>query len=117
MTINNWPLTDRPREKMLSKGAKNVSDAELLAIFLRTGAPGKSALDIARDLLNEYGSLKKLFSQGPKQFFKQKGIGAAKYAMLMAALELGCRYYEEEVFHNKSLNNSDSTKRFIQARL
>lgn len=117
MTIANWPLSDQPREKIFLQGAKNLSDAELLAIFLRTGVRGKTALDIARELLNEYGSLKKIFSAEPKQLFLKRGLGKAKYAMLKAAIELGRRYLEEDIRAGKLLNNSDLTKRFLINRL
>src|SRR5438067_2159444 len=105
MTIANWPISDQPREKIFSVGAKNLTDAELIAIFLRTGVRGRTALDIARDLLTEYGSLKKLFGVDPEQLLKQQGLGKAKYAMLKAALELGRRYFEEDICLGKPLNN------------
>lgn len=117
MTITNWPVSDQPREKIFSIGAKNLTDAELIAIFLRTGVPGKSAVDIARGLLTEYGSLKKLFSVDPAQLLKQRGLGKAKYAMLKAALELGRRYFEEEVFLGNPLNSIQLIKRFLFNRM
>lgn len=117
MTIANWPTSDQPREKILLRGAKNLSEAELLAIFIRTGVRGKTALDIARELLSEYGSLKKLFNTDPEQLLKQPGFGKAKYAMIKAAIELGCRYLEEEIPRGKPLTNSQLTKRFLSHRL
>lgn len=117
MTINKWPINERPREKLLAMGAKHLTDAELIAIFLRTGIRGKTALDISRELLMEHGTLKKLFS-AEFQYLRQKpGLGSAKLAMLKAALELGRRYLEEELILGDTLNNSETTKRFLANRL
>ncbi len=114
MTIANWPLAERPREKLLLYGEKNLSDAELLAIFFCTGTRGKTALDLARELLKEYGGLKKL---ADADSIKKKGLGKAKYAMLKAAVELGRRYLEEDVPIGELLTNSHLTKRFLANRL
>ncbi|OAI49185.1 hypothetical protein AYO45_00360 [Gammaproteobacteria bacterium SCGC AG-212-F23] len=117
MTIANWPINEQPQEKLLEYGAKHLSDAELLAIFLRTGIRGKTALDIARELLQECGDLKKLCSMEAHYFFQKKGLGKAKYAMLKAALELGKRFLYEELPRGTPLKNSIETKRFLQSRL
>jgi len=117
MTIANWPLTERPREKLLLHGVKNLSNAELLAIFFCTGTRGKTALDIARELLREYGGLKKIAAADPALLFQKKGFGKAKYAMLKAAIELGRRYLEEDLPVGESLANSQLTKRFLANRL
>ncbi len=117
MTIAHWPLDEQPREKILLHGAKHLSDTELIAIFLRTGVRGKSAVEIARELLCEHGSLKNLFNADPNQLFQKKGLGKAKYAMLKAALELGRRYLEEDITLGEPLNNSLLTQRFIINRL
>ena len=117
MTINNWPLAERPREKLLTHGSKHLSDAELIAILLQTGTRGKTALDIARELLAEFGSLKKLFNTDQHSLDKFPGLGAAKYAMLKAALELGRRYFEEPLPLGETLNNSETTKRCLATRL
>jgi len=117
MTITTWPILERPREKLLTHGANSLSDAELLAIFLRTGMRGKTALDIARELLAEYGNLKKLFHAAPHEIIKKPSIGKAKYAVLKAAVELGRRYLEEDVSIGELLNDSGLTKRFLINRL
>lgn len=117
MTINHWPSNERPREKLLNLGAKYLSDAEILAIFLRTGTRGKTALDIARELLSEFGSLKKLLTAEPPFFYRKPGIGKAKYATLKAAIELGRRYLEEPLEMGETLKNSQMTKRFLAGRL
>lgn len=117
MTINKWPVTERPREKLLAFGAKYLTDAELIAIFLRTGVRGKTAVDLSRELLSEYGNLKKLFNTDPSYLYLKPGIGKAKYAMLKAAVELGRRYLEEELNIGESLHSSQATKRFLANRL
>ncbi len=117
MTITNWPMAERPREKLLIRGAKYLSDAELLAIFLRTGIRGKTALDLARELLSEFGSLKKLLAAKPQHFCQKQGVGKAKYAIINAALELGRRYLNETLEMGETLSNSDVAKRFLASRL
>jgi DNA repair protein RadC len=118
MTITNWPLAERPREKLLAQGSQNLSNAELIAIFLRTGVRGKTAVDIARELLNEHGSLKKIFNIIPNPSQKTTyGIGKAKLATLKAAIELGRRYLEEDVQSGEIFANSDASKRFFMRRL
>ena len=82
MAITDWPEGERPREKLLQKGAAALSDAELLAIFLRTGVAGKSAVDLARELLNQFGSLTKLFATSEADFCAVHGMGQAKYVQL-----------------------------------
>jgi len=91
MAITDWPLDDRPREKLLSKGAESLSDAELVAIFLRTGVRGRSAVDLAREALARFGSLSGLFAAGADAVTAVSGLGAAKYAQLQAVLEMARR--------------------------
>jgi DNA repair protein RadC len=117
MTISNWPLSERPREKLLAQGAKYLSDAELIAILLQTGIRGKTALDIARDLLIEFGSLKKLFLAASPPLYQKPGLGKAKYALLQAALELGRRFQEEPLPAGEILTDSTLTKRCLASRL
>lgn len=117
MTINHWPLRERPREKLLNLGAKYLSEAELLAIFFRTGTRGKTAVDIARELLIEFGSLKKLINADPPFYFRKSGVGKAKFAMIKAAIELGRRYLEEQIEPGDKLNDSQVTKRFLASHL
>lgn len=82
MAIKDWPEGERPREKLLVRGARALSDAELLAIFLRTGFAGRSAVDLARDLLSQFGSLSALLRADEVAFCAVKGLGIAKYAQL-----------------------------------
>ena len=79
MTIKDWPAEDRPREKLLLRGSASLTDAELLAIFLRTGTIGKTAVDLARDLLTNFGSLKALLDADQEHFFRRQGQIAVQY--------------------------------------
>lgn len=117
MSIVNLPIDERPREKLISQGAHALSDAELLAIFLRTGVRGKSALDLARLLLNEFGSLKNLFAANFQQFCHMHGLGGAKFAQLHASLEISRRYLQEEILREQCLTNSITTKRYLSMQL
>src|SRR5690606_912696 len=88
LSIRNWPAAERPREKLLEQGPAALSDAELLAIFLRTGVAGRSAVDLARHLLSEFGSLRALLEADLPSFSAHLGLGPAKYAQLQAVLEM-----------------------------
>jgi DNA repair protein RadC len=94
MSIKDWSADDRPREKLLRRGSSALTDAELLAIFLRTGSPGKSAVDLARKLLTDFGSLKALLSADQKRFCEGKGLGEATYVQLQAVMEMAKRHFE-----------------------
>ena len=97
MAISHWPMNERPREKLILRGASALSDAELLAIFLRTGLPGITAIDLARDLIKEFGGLGALISSGHTTFCKAKGAGTAKFVQLKASVELTRRYLQEQL--------------------
>jgi DNA repair protein RadC len=92
MPITDWPIAERPREKLIMQGSGSLSDAELLAIFLRTGTRGKTAVDLARDLLGRAGNLPALLNLPADQVCQLKGFGMSKYVQLQASLELGQRY-------------------------
>lgn len=117
MAITDWPATERPREKLLSRGPHTLSDAELLAIFLRTGVSGKTAVDLARDLLNEYGGLRSLLQAELAHFCRGHGLGSAKYALLQAVLEMGRRHLYETLQRGEALKNPADTQRFLLARM
>jgi DNA repair protein RadC len=117
MPIHEWPTLERPREKLLEKGAHTLSDAELLAIFLRTGVHGRSALDIARELLTEFGGLA-AFLEAPAEYVcRRRGVGKAKFAELQASVELAKRYSESRIANKHVLSCPDDTRRFLIARL
>lgn len=117
MPITDWPAAERPREKLLARGASALSDAELLAIFLRTGVAGKTAVDVARDLLGEYGGLRALLGAEREALCATPGMGAAKYAQLMAALEIGQRFLAETLTRGTALQSSRDTRDYLMARL
>jgi DNA repair protein RadC len=94
-SIKKWPEGERPRERLLKYGAHNLSEAHLLAIILRTGGGGKSAIDLALEILNSFGDLKKIENAAPGEFAPFKGMGNAKIAQIKAAFELGKRLLEE----------------------
>ena len=117
MAIRDWPVGDRPREKLLAKGAQALSEAELLAIFLRVGVKGKSALDLARQLLKRYGTLRSLLAAEQKELCALPGIGPAKYAQLQAALEMARRHLGESLERGKPLSDPAGTRAYLKARL
>lgn len=117
MPISHWPKDDRPREKLLLKGASFLSNAELLAIFLQSGTRGKTALDLAKELLNEFDGFKRLLHSHLAEFCQKPGLGQAKYALLQAALELARRHQEECIQRGEALNNSQITQQFLAAKL
>lgn len=117
MAITDWPTEERPREKMLLRGPQALSDAELLAIFLRTGVKGKSAVDLSRDLLTEFGSLRALLTADKDSFCKSLGLGEAKYAQLQATLEMSRRHLHETLLRGDALSNPDDTRKYLMARL
>ncbi len=117
MAIRDWPEAERPREKLLMKGAGALSDAELLAIFLRTGVKGKSAVDLARELLEEYGGLRPLLEASHSRFCRSRGLGSAKYVQLQATLEMGWRHLDEQLRRDDALTDPATTRRYLAARL
>jgi len=117
MAIRDWPVDTRPRERLLARGAEALSDAELLAIFLRTGVGGKSAVDLARDLLLEFDGLRGLFAASQARFCAGKGLGQAKYALLQAVLEMSRRYLEETLCRSDTLTSPQATRQYLKARL
>ncbi len=117
MAISDWPVAERPREKLLARGPGALSDAELLAIFLRTGVAGKTALDLARELLAEFGGLRALLEAGPECVCRGKGLGKAKYVLLQASLELGRRHLAERIARADILVNPQVTRDYLVARL
>ena len=117
MAITDWPEAERPREKLLQRGAAALSDAELLAIFLRTGVAGKSAVDLARDLMQRFGSLTALFAANERDFSMMRGMGQAKYAQLQAVLEMARRALHEEMRGGDALNSPRAVRDYLQLLL
>ncbi|MBU0455270.1 MAG: DNA repair protein RadC [Gammaproteobacteria bacterium] len=113
MSIKSWPIHERPREKLLEQGAQQLSDTELLAIFIRSGLQGKTAVDLARELILQFGSFKALLKAEFKDFCRIPGLGIAKYAQLQAALEISKRYLYEDSTNQEVLTNPRSVKKFL----
>lgn len=117
MGISDWPVALRPRERLIRQGAQSLSDAELLAIFLRTGLPGCSAVELAQRLLLHFGSLGKLCSAAIQDFCAFPGLGPAKFAQLQAVLELARRSTEEELANGVALRSSAAVRNYLNLRL
>jgi len=111
------PVAERPREKLLAKGAEALSDAELLAIFLRTGTRGVTAVDLARQLLDNFGGLKPLLQASEKDFCQHHGLGPAKYVQLQAVLEMAKRHMYEQLSRGDALCSPAQTRQFLSAQL
>jgi DNA repair protein RadC len=116
--ISSWPSSERPRERLMERGAHSLSDAELLAIIFGTGSAGSNALDIARQLLAHFGgSLRRLLTASPEALLERRGLGPARYATLMAALELARRHYCEALRAGPAMNAPQATRQFLTAQL
>ena len=116
-SVKHWPSKERPRERLIHCGASAISDAELLAILLRTGVKGISVVELARQLLSESGGIRELLMLQSKQFFQLHGMGVAKYAQLQAALELGKRVLEQSILKEDCLASSEKTKDYLRLQL
>lgn len=117
MSIRDWPAAERPREKLLEQGATALTDAELLAIFLRTGVVGQSAVDLARHLLQDFGSLRALLEADQTSFSRRLGLGPAKFAQLQAVLEMGRRHLAESLKRDSALESPQAVRDYLKARL
>jgi DNA repair protein RadC len=117
MAITDWPQDERPREKLLERGAAVLSDAELLAIFLRVGVKGKSAVDLARDLLQAFGNLSGIFAATPEAVSAVHGMGLSKYVQLQAAFELVKRALGESLHERDVLSSPDQVRKYLRLQL
>ncbi|HTG96921.1 MAG TPA: DNA repair protein RadC [Burkholderiales bacterium] len=115
MAISDWPLAERPRERLLAEGAKVLSDAELLAVLLRTGLPGKSAVDLARDLLKRYQGIAGMLEAGDLETIR--GLGPAKRAQFAAAIELSRRALQEELKRSAALTSPGAVRDYLRLAL
>jgi len=116
MTIRDWPLEERPREKLYTRGAAVLSDAELLALFIGSGRRGITAVDLGRELLLSAGNLKSLLDQMPAELAQRRGLGMARACTLHAALELGRRYLACEL-QRETLTNPTACANFLRTRI
>ncbi|MGZ8212304.1 MAG: RadC family protein [Burkholderiales bacterium] len=117
MRIADWPLDERPREKLISKGPQALSDAELVAILFRTGVRGRSAIDLARAALKQCGSLSALLTAGPDVFKLISGLGDAKYAQVQAVLEMSRRALRESLDSGPALSSPQAVRDFLRLKL
>jgi len=114
MSITDWPEAQRPREKLIRLGAGALTDAELLAVFLRVGVKGKSAVALGNDILKQFGTLQNLFSAPMESFLKIHGLGPAKFSLLQAVLELARRTLGDELKKGINLNSPENVKKYLQ---
>jgi len=117
MRIKDQPTEERPREKLIAQGAMVLSDAELLAIFLRTGTRGYSSIELAENLLLEFGSLQALMQADRLSFTQAKGLGDAKYAQLQAVLEMARRHTFEVLDRGGALTSPEATRAYLVDKL
>ncbi|NMP33099.1 DNA repair protein RadC [Thalassotalea sp. M1531] len=115
--LKSWPAQERPREKLLRNGAESLSDAELLAIFLRTGVKGCNVVDLARQLLASFGSIAAIYQAEQQAFCQHNGLGQAKYVQLQACLEMARRYLKEQTLDKSYLTSSSATKEYLVSEL
>ncbi len=124
MSIREWPIAERPREKLISRGAQALSEAELLALLIGSGVKGCSAVEMARALIEDFGSLRELLSADRGRWHQErhrlkrgKGIGPARFAAMQAALELARRHYCEPLRIGSALAAPEATRKFLLAQL
>ena len=118
LTIDRWPESERPRERLLKRGAQALSDAELLALLIGSGTPGRSAVQVARELIAGSGSsLRELLNADRDSWKRHRGIGDARFAAIQAAVELTRRHLQEPLRQGSALSDPDATRRFLVAQL
>lgn len=117
MAITDWPEGERPREKLLANGAMTLSDAELLAIFLRTGVVGKSAVDLARELLNRFSSLNGIFAASLQEIEQVHGMGVSKFVQLQAIFEMSRRALLEEMQARDILTSPQAVRQYLSLKI
>jgi DNA repair protein RadC len=115
--LKDWLTNEKPREKLLQKGAGSLSDAELLAIFLRTGVKGCHVVELAQKLLKDFGSISAIYRATENEFCQHKGLGMAKYVQLQACLEMSTRYLAEQLNNGESLTSSQATRDYLTSEL
>jgi len=117
MMLKDWLKNERPREKLLDKGPSSLSDAELLAIFLRTGVKGCHVVDLAQQLLKNFGSIAAIYRATEYEFCQHHGLGMAKYVQLQACLEMSKRYLGEQLQNSSALTSSQVTRDYLSSEL
>ena len=117
MTIKSWPQSERPREKLLHQGVSSLSDAELLAIFIQPGTQGATAVDVARNLLQQFGGLASLLSADKQSFCSARGLGEARFSLLQAALEISRRQVYETLGREDVLSSPEHVRQYLSLHL
>ncbi|WP_369988755.1 RadC family protein [Pseudomonas xanthosomatis] len=117
MNIREWPLEERPREKLLRRGAGSLSDAELLAVFLGSGVKGRSVLDLARGLLVKFGGLRQVLEADRLAFVGELGLGPVRYSQLQALLEIGRRHLATSIERESAMDSPQAVRRYLKAML
>lgn len=117
MAITDWPEDTRPREKLLKHGAATLTDPELVAVFLRTGVPGKSAVDLGRELIARFGGLAGLVRADRKAVCEAPGLGPAKYSQLAAVIEMARRTFMAEMREGDALTSPDTVRDYLRLQL
>ncbi len=117
MGICDWPETERPQEKLIAQGSTTLSDAELLAVIIRHGCKGLSAVDLCRDLLGHFGGLRELLEADQANFCRRPGIGLTRYTQMKACLELGRRYQQASLKRGVAIGGPEDTLKFLEAKL
>ena len=117
VSMKQWPARERPRERLLTNGARNLSDAELIALLLGQGTAGLPAIDLARLLLNQFGTLRGLFNANATQLTRVHGVGAGKAAVLLAVRECGARYISERLQPGVAIGSPADSREFLLATL
>lgn len=117
MSMRIWPMSEQPRERLLSDGPEGLSDADILAVLIRTGYQGRSAVSLSRSLIKKHGGLRQVLDLDGDVFCQEKGLGPVTYSQLQACLELGRRYLDGGIRKNDVITNSASMRRYLRAKL
>jgi DNA repair protein RadC len=115
--MRNFPINERPREKLVKYGAQSLTDVELLSIFLRTGIRGSSVLEVASGLLERFGGFRELLEAAPEEILQVPGMGIAKFAQIRATLELTDRYLRAGFERGEAITDPAMTRRFLKSKL
>lgn len=117
MNIREWPAEERPREKLLQRGAGSLTDAELLAVFLGSGVRGRNVVELARGLLVKFGGLRQLLEADREAFVGELGLGPVRYSQLQALLEIGRRHLATSIERESAMDSPAAVRRYLKAML
>ena len=117
MNIREWPAAERPREKLLQRGAGSLTDAELLAVFLGSGVRGRNVVELARGLLVKFGGLRQLLEADREAFVGELGLGPVRYSQLQALLEIGRRHLATSIERESAMDSPATVRRYLKAML